>query len=81
LANIGRHAAASAARIRVWPGRDAGLRLEVADDGVGGARIGAGSGLRGLADRVAALGGALTIDSPLGRGTRVSVELPLPQQR
>jgi signal transduction histidine kinase len=49
----------------------------IADDGVGGAEAGAGSGLTGLADRVDALGGRLGVDSPIGQGTRISVELPL----
>ena len=49
----------------------------IADDGVGGAEAGAGSGLTGLADRVDALGGRLGVDSPVGEGTRISVELPL----
>ena len=51
------------------------LELTVADDGAGGARAD-GSGLTGLADRVAASGGALTVDSPKGRGTRVTLVLP-----
>jgi signal transduction histidine kinase len=51
--------------------------VEVADDGVGGADPSRGSGLRGLADRVAALSGKLAIDSPPGAGTRVRAEIPL----
>ena len=50
--------------------------LEVADDGIGGAGAGAGSGLRGLADRVEALGGRLTVSSPPGRGTTLRAEIP-----
>ncbi len=58
-----------------WPtGPD--LRVEIADDGTGGAEPTPGSGLRSLADRVAALGGTFAIDSPRGGGTRVSVTLP-----
>ena len=53
------------------------VRAEVADDGVGGATPGGGSGLRGLADRVAALDGRLDVDSPPGAGTRVRAEIPL----
>jgi signal transduction histidine kinase len=49
----------------------------VADDGVGGADAGAGSGLRGLADRVAALDGTLALDSPAGHGTRLRADIPL----
>ena len=50
--------------------------VEVSDDGPGGAQADAGSGLRGLADRVASVGGALQIDSPSGRGTRLKAEIP-----
>ena len=52
-------------------------RLEVADDGEGGADPARGSGLRGLADRLAALGGRLEVDSPPGAGTRLVAVLPL----
>jgi len=77
LANIARHAQASHAWIRVWQ-QDSCLHLEIGDDGIGGARVGGGSGMRGLADRVAALGGVLSVDSPLASGTRLTVNLPLP---
>jgi glucose-6-phosphate-specific signal transduction histidine kinase len=50
--------------------------VEVADVGVGGADPAAGTGLRGLADRVEALGGTLVVESPRGAGTRVRAELP-----
>jgi signal transduction histidine kinase len=50
--------------------------IEIADDGVGGANAGRGSGLRGLADRVEALGGQLLVTSPPGQGTVVNAELP-----
>jgi len=53
----------------------------VADDGVGGAAPGRGSGLVGLVDRVEALGGQLSIDSPAGQGTTLSIELPLTPPR
>jgi signal transduction histidine kinase len=52
------------------------LVLEVTDDGIGGAAVGEGSGLRGLADRVEALDGRLMISSPPGRGTTIRAELP-----
>ena len=53
------------------------LIVEVADDGIGGAAAaGSGSGLRGLADRVEALGGRFTISSPPGRGTTLRAEIP-----
>jgi signal transduction histidine kinase len=53
------------------------LHATISDDGIGGAQPGGGSGLVGLVDRVDALGGRLALDSPAGRGTRISVELPL----
>ncbi len=52
------------------------LVLEIADDGIGGANPAGGSGLRGLADRVEALGGRLTVSSPPGRGTTLRAEIP-----
>jgi signal transduction histidine kinase len=61
--------------MRVW--RAGGLAtIEIADDGVGGADDGRGSGLRGLADRVEALDGRLRVSSPPGIGTTVTAELP-----
>jgi signal transduction histidine kinase len=51
--------------------------VEVADDGLGGADASRGSGLRGLADRVEALGGRLQMESRRGAGTRIVAELPL----
>jgi signal transduction histidine kinase len=70
LANVAKYAAASkvAVSVRSGPG---GTRVEVEDDGAGGADPGRGTGLRGLADRVETLGGTLTVDSPPGRGTRL----------
>src|SRR4051794_23672937 len=75
LTNAAWHARASEARVTVVEG-ERGLTVEVRDDGTGGARMGAGSGLRGLADRVAALGGTLELDSPPAAGTRVIATLP-----
>ena len=77
LTNASRYAAASAVRIRVAPEQGA-LLVEIADDGRGGADAAAGTGLRGLADRIDALNGRLEVDSPPGAGTRVSARLPLP---
>jgi PAS domain S-box-containing protein len=75
LTNAAKHARASEVTVRIE--RDDGLaRIEVADDGVGGAGKGGGSGLRGLADRVEALGGRLALDSPVGQGTTVRAEIP-----
>ena len=56
------------------------VAVEVADDGIGGADIGGGSGLRGLADRVAALDGRLELRSPPGAGTWLRVEIPLARE-
>jgi signal transduction histidine kinase len=75
LANIGKHARASAASVEV--SRDNGhVVIEIVDDGIGGADTEAGSGLRGLADRVEALDGRLRVWTPRGRGTRVRAEIP-----
>jgi signal transduction histidine kinase len=74
LANIVKHAYASRASVQV--ARNNGrLAVEVADDGAGGADT-AGTGLRGLRDRVEALDGQLQVDSPPGGGTRVTAEIP-----
>jgi signal transduction histidine kinase len=75
LANAAKHAHASAASVSVTC-EDGSLVVEVEDDGVGGARPTAGSGLAGLADRVQALDGCLTIDSAADHGTRLHTELP-----
>ena len=75
LTNASRHAEAT--RVRVGASVAAGaLRLEIDDDGRGGADQAGGTGLLGLGDRVAALGGTLALDSPPGAGTRIRVELP-----
>ena len=76
LANVAKYADASRAHLAVVT-IASGLRVEVADNGRGGADPAAGSGLRGLADRVEALGGKLAIDSPPGAGTSLVAELPL----
>ena len=75
LTNAAKHAHAAEVRLSA---RHAGgsLMVEVADDGIGGAAPGSGSGLRGLTDRVEALGGRLVVSSPPGRGTVLRVELP-----
>jgi signal transduction histidine kinase len=75
LANVYKHALASCATVRVWQ-PDRALALAVRDDGVGGADPALGAGLRGLSDRVTALGGTLRIDSPPGKGTVVEALLP-----
>jgi PAS domain S-box-containing protein len=79
LTNVMRHAGATRAAVSVRRA-DAALVVRVRDDGRGGAAVGAavgaGSGLAGLADRVAALGGGLVVVSPPGGGTIVEAELP-----
>jgi hypothetical protein len=71
LANVGKYSKATAVTIRVGTS-DGELWFEVSDDGVGGADASRGSGLRGLADRVAAVDGRLEVESPLGQGTRLT---------
>ncbi|HEX6754504.1 MAG TPA: sensor histidine kinase [Mycobacteriales bacterium] len=75
LSNTVKHARATRVRVAARYGGGV-LRLELTDDGVGGADIGAGSGLLGLRDRVSALGGTLTVRSERGQGTAVSVAIP-----
>jgi signal transduction histidine kinase len=74
VTNVVKHANASQASVAVTR-RDGRIRVEVADDGVGGADP-HGGGLRGLADRVEALGGRLRVQSPHGKGTRIVGEIP-----
>jgi signal transduction histidine kinase len=75
LANVGKYAGATAASVRLSR-TSAGVAIEIADDGVGGADAADGSGLHGLADRVAALDGQLLVTSPPGAGTVITAELP-----
>jgi signal transduction histidine kinase len=79
LTNVVKHARAARAHVtaQVEGGK---LRVEVRDDGVGGAGGGHGTGLGGLADRVSALDGRFLLDSPPGGGTRVCALLPIPDQ-
>jgi signal transduction histidine kinase len=76
VTNAAKYADASAVTVDVER-TDGVVRVSVADDGVGGADALAGSGLRGLADRLEALGGRLSVDSAPGAGTRVEAELPI----
>jgi signal transduction histidine kinase len=76
LTNVAKYARATRVQVRITSNARH-LRLEILDDGVGGADPARGSGLRGLADRVDTLGGSLTIQSAPGRGTRLTAELPL----
>jgi signal transduction histidine kinase len=75
LTNVAKYADAQSATVRVAREHDT-LVAEVADDGCGGADPASGSGLRGLADRVEALGGRLRVWSPPGGGTRLRAEIP-----
>jgi signal transduction histidine kinase len=75
LANVAKHACATAVEIKMAQSNGC-VQVVVADNGVGGATPGAGSGLTGLADRVSALDGAFEVDSPPGRGTRLRAEIP-----
>ena len=76
LANVAKHAPLASARVRAT--LEAGkLLVEVADDGPGGAAATPGSGLQGLDDRVAAVGGQLEVVSPAGDGTRIRASIPI----
>jgi signal transduction histidine kinase len=75
LTNAAKHSHGSEVRVVAsYDGHN--LTVKVADDGIGGATTAAGSGLRGLADRVEALGGRFTVSSPPGRGTTLRAEIP-----
>jgi signal transduction histidine kinase len=76
LTNAAKHARASVVKVAIET-EGANLLLSIRDDGIGGADAAKGSGLIGLTDRVAALGGTLTVISPPGQGTSLQVELPL----
>ena len=75
LANVAKYAQATEATVTVRRENGA-VTVDVTDDGIGGADAALGSGLRGLGDRVAALDGTLSLESPPGRGTRLHVEIP-----
>ncbi len=74
LANAAKHARATSVRIRVSD-QDGRATIAVSDDGVGGAHAERGTGLHGLTDRVEALGGRLTVLSPVGAGTTIQMEV------
>jgi signal transduction histidine kinase len=78
LTNVAKYAQAGAASVALSIADDC-VRVEIRDDGVGGADSSAGSGVAGLCDRVEALDGELTVDSPPGVGTTVTAEIPLRQ--
>jgi signal transduction histidine kinase len=81
LANIAKHADATAVTVKVAHSGDAVVVVEVADNGIGGADDTLGSGLRGLSDRIEALDGRLVVESPAGAGTRVVATMPLARVR
>jgi signal transduction histidine kinase len=76
LTNVAKHAAATSARVEVDI-EDGCVVAVIADDGVGGAAVAGGSGLRGLADRLGAIGGSLVVDSPRPRGTTLRARVRL----
>jgi signal transduction histidine kinase len=78
LANVTKYANATKAVVRVSCLSDH-MAIEVEDDGIGGADPRSGSGLRGLADRLAALDGTISVVSPIGGGTKISAEIPTNQ--
>ena len=75
LTNVAKYSEAETASVRALSAAGS-LLVTIADDGIGGADIARGSGLRGLADRVDAVGGVLEVTSPPGEGTRLSARLP-----
>jgi signal transduction histidine kinase len=77
LTNVAKYARASTATVTLRADRE-WAEISVADDGVGGASLDRGTGLRGLTDRVEALGGRLSVDSAAGMGTTVRARVPLP---
>jgi signal transduction histidine kinase len=77
IANATKHSCANEIKININTERGEVLRLVVSDDGVGGADASRGSGLAGLAQRAAMVDGSLTITSPPGGPTRVTVGMPL----
>ena len=80
LTNVAKYASATSAEVTVRR-VDGHVVIGVADDGIGGADPESGSGLAGLADRVAALGGRLLVESPPGGGTIVRAEMPAAAER
>jgi signal transduction histidine kinase len=77
IANATKHSYANQIKIKIYTERTGVLRLEVSDDGIGGADAGRGSGLAGLAQRVSTVDGRIDVVSPAGGPTTVAVELPL----
>jgi signal transduction histidine kinase len=80
LTNVAKYASASQASVTATK-ENSKLTVEVSDDGVGGADLELGTGLRGLTDRLAAIEGRLDIDSKPGHGTTVRATIPCPSRR
>jgi signal transduction histidine kinase len=78
LTNVAKYARADSARVTVHR-RDGWAEITIGDDGVGGAAERPGGGLRGLADRLDALGGCLSFESTPGTGTLVRARVPVPE--
>jgi signal transduction histidine kinase len=76
LTNVAKYAHATQATVSVSRNNGRAV-VEIADDGIGGADPGRGTGLRGLADRLSALDGSMELDSPAGSGTRLRAEIPV----
>jgi signal transduction histidine kinase len=76
LTNVAKYAHAERVSVDI-AATDGAVEVTIADDGAGGADAAKGSGLRGLIDRVTALGGRMDVSSPPGRGTRLSARLPM----
>ncbi|MGW8063537.1 sensor histidine kinase [Streptomyces ziwulingensis] len=75
LQNVSKHSGAKSVAVEVWRSSDR-LLIQVEDDGRGGARLDGGTGMKGLADRLAAVDGLFVVDSPEGGPTAVTAELP-----
>ncbi|MEU1514655.1 sensor domain-containing protein [Streptomyces sp. NPDC005811] len=80
LQNISKHSGARSASVEVWR-TDERLLIQVGDDGRGGARLDAGTGMRGLAERLDAVDGVFVVESPAGGPTTVTAELPWRERR
>jgi signal transduction histidine kinase len=76
LTNVAKHSHATLARVEI-DAEGGTLTAQIADNGVGGARVAAGSGLRGLSDRLSAIGGTFKVDSSPGDGTTILARIPL----
>ena len=76
VTNAAKHANATDVRVRIGR-RNGAAFVQVLDDGVGGASLEQGSGLRGLCDRLATLGGTVVVASPPGSGTTIVAEVPV----